>query len=114
MAKKNTAPTTDDIQVIAQTDPNAPTTDTEVTHVETVEVDGKEVEVLTIDETPKIVVTATTDTFFVKLRDGSSCWGGGKFFISGTEIKEFPQIPFVLEGIRNGALLECDAQGKIL
>lgn len=114
MAKKNTAPTADEIQVIAQTDPNALTTDAEVTHVETAKLDGKDVEVLTIDETPKIVVNDTTDTIFVKLRDGSSCWGGGKFFISGTEIKEFPCIPFVLDGIRNGALLECDAQGKIL
>ncbi len=113
MSKKNNAPTTD-IKIVAQTDPQALTTDAEVTHVETAEVDGKAVEVLTIDETPKIVVTDTTDTIFVKLRDGSSCWGGGKFFISGTEIKKFPAIPFVLDGIVTGALLECDAQGRAL
>ena len=112
---KNTAPTpptADEITVVAQTDPNAPTTDEEVTSTETVVVDGKDLEVLTVDETPKVVLATTGDTIFVKLKDGTSCWGAGSIFISGSEIKEFISSPFILDGIRSGALIECDKQGK--
>lgn len=100
------------IEVIAQTDPNAITTDDEVVGIEKGEIDGKAVDTLVIDETPKIKIDRNAPTVFVKLRDGASCWGGGMLFISNKEIKEFNLSTTVEEGIRSGALIVCDEKGN--
>ena len=100
------------VTVVAQTDINATTTDDEVVKIEEGVIDGKKVDTLVIDETPKLVIDETAPKAFVKLKDGASCWGGGSLFISNSEIKEFNLSSTVLEGIRNGALIKCDKDGN--
>lgn len=106
--------TADVVNVIAQTDPTAITTDEEVVAVVKGTIDSKETDVLVIDETPKLVIDTNAPKSFVKLADGASCWGGGQLFICNKEIKEFNLSITVLEGIRTGALIQCDKNGKAL
>ena len=114
LTNKTLDKTADIVNVIAQTDPTAITTDEGVVAVVKGKVDGKSTDVLVIDETPKLVVDKNAVKSFVKLTDGASCWGGGQLFICNKEIKEFNLSISVLEGIRSGALIQCDKDGKPL
>lgn len=118
MAKNKSTQSTQEaketVKVIAQTDPTAITTDSEVVRTEKGMIDSKTTDILVIDETPKLVIDTRAPKAFVKLKDGASCWGGGQLFICNKEIKEFNLSQTVLEGIRSGALIQCDKDGKAL